>query len=149
MALVYPDLSEPPVGWKVAQQGAALRLVPGEFAVDRSPWSIFVSPLVAKTAELPGLEQLIKMTISAEIRVRQLQVLGYQASSVTNDHGLAGVRCEVLLGNETPTEQREYVVFEDPKWVYGIHYVASPGHFSKFVEVFWRAAASVKPYPES
>lgn len=144
----YPDLGAPPAGWTFGRQGKAIRLVPPGALLDQSPAAIIVSPLLARSAQLPEPVAMVAAALGAETSrtgarlVAQDPVAPARAAS-----GLDGVRISLSLRRtDGQVERRVYVLYRDERWLYGISLIADDGVFGTWLPTFDAAAASVLPY---
>lgn len=143
----YPDLT-PPVGWQSALQGLQVRLVPpGETLADADV-CIIVSPLVPRQPLLPPPAQLIEEVLFTEARQR-LEIVSQKGPSPDKTlGGMAGVCFEVecYVRPASPRERRVYVMYSDAVCYYAISLLARATVFAQFVQIFWGAARSIRPF---
>ena len=143
----YPDLT-PPAGWQGALQGLQVRLVPAGETIADADVCIIVSPLVPRQPLLPPPAQLIEETLFTESRQR-LEIVSQKGPSPDKTQGgLVGVYFEVecFVRPASPRERRIYVIYSDPICYYGISLLARATVFAQFVQIFWMAARSIRPF---
>ena len=147
-ALQYPDLGSPPMGWTVGRQGAAIRLVPPGAYLDLSRAAMVVSPLVPIRDEMLAPDELILAALSAELVRTGARILEQRGpTEAVASSGLSGSRVEVTLRRaDGLTERRAYVMYQDDRWLYGVHYIADAPVWGEFLPLFDKVAASVLPF---
>lgn len=147
MSTHYPDLVAPR-GWTYFRVGTQIRLIPPGTRADTAAQTIIVSPLVARTPQMPGAAMLIQLALEAEAKVSFEITAQGTPGEVTTATGLRGASLEVTgyARPAHPVERRIYVMLIDDLCLYGLSYLASAAAFDEHVGTFWALVESVKPF---
>ncbi len=145
--LHYPELS-PPLEWRVGRHATQIQLLPPGERAEAPQAAVYVSPLVARHANLPSAERLIAKAIEAEAANRIKLTDFREPVSFVADSGLSGL-CVEIACVVVPTqarERRQYIMLTDELCYYGISYIAAPEVFERYLPQYQAVARSIRPF---
>lgn len=143
----YPDVATPP-GWPYYRQGLQIRVVPPGMTLEDADAIIVISPLVPRQDNLPPPDKLVEAAIFTESRQRFEVVTQKGPTAVKSNGGLVGVSYEVhgYVRPTFPREKRIYVMYSDSLCYYAVSYLAAEVAYERHLDVFWKAAKSMRPF---
>ena len=145
--LHYPELS-PPQDWTGAHHATQIQLLPPGERAEAPQAAVYVSPLIARHANLPSAERLIAQAIEAEAQKRIKLTDFREPVPFVADSGLSGICVEIacLVVPTQARERRQYIMLTDALCYYGISYLAAPEVFERYLPQFHAVARSIRPF---
>lgn len=136
-----------PKGWHLFYVAKQARLAPDEAGLKQPP-AIILSPLLSRTADLPGPVTGFEEALAYELKLGSAKLLQKTGPFPTrSDFGLTGFYFSVRLDRETGVENRFYVFLMDEYWEYGMGFTASDEMLERYGADFWRAVSSIRSKP--
>jgi hypothetical protein len=144
---IFPDLTAPP-GWIGVPFPPQVRLIPPGTTMQTAKATIIVSPIAARTPQMPPPAQLVQAAVEAE-SARSLDVLEQSGpEKAPSDAGLDGIAFTLRAREQgqNADQGRIYVIYHDDSFLYGINYMAFGATYTEHLATFWKVARSIRPF---